>query len=115
MSGVSAVAGATGHALAISEKLSSSHAPSPVRALSPPVEGAGPSPFARMVHGLGQEINRGEAMMRHASQSATAGLDPGELLVLQAGVYRYGEAIDLASKLVDHATSGLKTVLQGNQ
>jgi hypothetical protein len=38
---------------------------------------------------------------------------PGDLIALQAGVYRYGEAVDLASRLVDRATSSVKTVLQG--
>lgn len=40
-------------------------------------------------------------------------LDASELLALQAGVYRYSEAVDLAAKLVDRASSGVKTVLQG--
>jgi hypothetical protein len=40
-------------------------------------------------------------------------MGPGELIALQAGVYRYGEAVDLASRLVDRATTSVKTVLQG--
>jgi hypothetical protein len=40
-------------------------------------------------------------------------LGPGDLLALQAGVYRYSEAVDLSAKLIDRATSGVKTVLQG--
>jgi hypothetical protein len=32
---------------------------------------------------------------------------------VQASVYRYGEVIDVASKLVDHATGSVKTVMQG--
>jgi hypothetical protein len=40
-------------------------------------------------------------------------ISPGELIALQAGVYRYGEAVDLASRLIDRATSSVKTVLQG--
>jgi hypothetical protein len=59
-------------------------------------------------------MNRGEAITR-AALSAPADLGPAGLLALQAGVYRYSEAVDLASKLVDRATSGVKTVLQGNQ
>ena len=35
------------------------------------------------------------------------------LIALQAGVYRYSEAVDLASRLVENATSALKTVIQG--
>lgn len=74
-----------------------------------------PSPFARLVHGLGHEVSRGETTMRAALHASSAGRDlgPTELLALQAGVYRYSEAVDLASKLVDRATGGVKTVLQG--
>jgi len=37
------------------------------------------------------------------------------LLALQAGIYRYGETIDLAAKLVDKAGTDVRTVLQGQQ
>lgn len=78
-------------------------------------EEEGPSLFARMLHGLGREVDRGEALVRRATTGATAGREMGsmELLALQAGVYRYSEAVDLSAKLVDRATSGVKTVLQG--
>jgi len=73
-----------------------------------------PSAFGRLVRGLGAEVQRGEALVHHAIDSASGGdLDPAQLIALQAGVYRYAEAVDLASRLVDHATTGLKTVLQG--
>ena len=42
-------------------------------------------------------------------------LGPSELLALQAGIYRYGETVDLAAKLVDKAGTNVRTVLQGNQ
>jgi hypothetical protein len=35
------------------------------------------------------------------------------LLALQAGIYRYGETMDLAARLVDKASSAVKTVVQG--
>lgn len=69
------------------------------------------SPFARVLRGLGREIDRGEHMVRGALRGGDLG--PGELLALQAGVYRYSEAVDLAAKLVDRATNGVKTVIQG--
>jgi hypothetical protein len=74
-----------------------------------------PSPFARVLRGLGREIDRGEQTMRRAIGSGSGGVDlgPAALLALQAGVYRYSEAVDLAAKLVDRASSGVKTVLQG--
>jgi hypothetical protein len=73
------------------------------------------SPFAELLRGMGREVSRGEAVMRGALGATRAGgtLDAAELIALQAGVYRYSEAVDLASKLIDHATSGLKTVVQG--
>jgi len=39
-------------------------------------------------------------------------MDPADLIALQAGVYRYGEAVDLASRLIDRVTSGVKTIVQ---
>src|ERR1700729_522686 len=72
----------------------------------------GPSPFAKLLRGLGENITSGESTMRTAV-SAAHDLGPAQLISLQATVYRYSESIDLASRLVDHATSGLKTVLKG--
>jgi len=79
----------------------------------PPPQEEGPSPFARILHGLSREVDRGEKVTRRAIEGGGKDLGPGELLALQAGVYRYSEAVDLSSKLVDRAASGVKTVLQG--
>lgn len=76
-------------------------------------EKEGPSPFAAMVRGLGKEVDQGERMVRKAVGSGGQDLGPAELIALQAGVYRYSEAVDLAAKLVDRASSGVKTVIQG--
>jgi len=80
---------------------------------SPPTEG--PSAFARLLGALGREVSQGEGVMQGALDATHSGKDlgPAELIALQAGVYRYGEAVDLASRLIDRATSGVKTVLQG--
>jgi len=51
--------------------------------------------------------------MRRAIEGTGKELGTTELLALQAGVYRYSEAVDLSAKLIDRATSGVKTVLQG--
>jgi hypothetical protein len=72
-----------------------------------------PSPFQRVLHGLGHEMDRGEGMMRRALGGGGQELGTSELLALQAGVYRYSEAVDLSAKLVDRASSGVKTVIQG--
>lgn len=73
-----------------------------------------PSPFARLVRGLGHEVQASETMVHQAIASARGGgLEPAELIALQAGVYRYSEAVDSASRLVENATNALKTVIQG--
>lgn len=80
---------------------------------SEPSAPADPSPFGKMLRALGREIDRGERTVKRVLSPAGAEMSPGELLALQAGIYRYSEAVDLSAKLVDRATSGLKTVLQG--
>jgi hypothetical protein len=86
----------------------------PARA-DPPAEPEPPSPFARILRGLAQEVDRGEATVRRtiAGRGGSSQLGNDELLALQAGVYRYSEAVDLSAKLVDRAANGVKTVLQG--
>jgi hypothetical protein len=76
-----------------------------------------PTPFAKLVHALGHEAERGEATVRGVLRGAAGGkeLSSTDLLALQAGVYRYGETIDLAAKLVDKAGTDIRTVLQGQQ
>lgn len=85
--------------------------PKSAKAEGPPSGDDEPSPFAKVLRGLGNEVDRGEKMVRHALHGGDLG--PGELLALQAGVYRYSEAVDLSAKLVDRATNGVKTVIQG--
>lgn len=73
--------------------------------------GAPDASFSKVLHGLGREIDRGEAMSARAMRG-TAELSASQLLALQAGIYRYGEAVELATKLVDRATGAVKTTLQ---
>ncbi|HYQ44961.1 MAG TPA: hypothetical protein VER11_23405 [Polyangiaceae bacterium] len=67
--------------------------------------------FARAVRGLAHEIDVGEARAAGASQLRS--YDTGTLIALQVGIYRYTEAVDLASKIVDRATNAVRTVVQG--
>jgi len=78
---------------------------------------AEPAPFAKLVGALGHEAERGEAMVRGVLRGAAGGreISSSELLALQAGIYRYGETVDLATKLVDKAGTDVRTVLQGSQ
>ena len=90
----------------------------PAPPASPPAVGAAVGPpasssFASLLSGLGREVHRGESLVRSALHAGRDTLDPGNLLALQAGVYRYGQAVDLASRLIDRATTAVKTVLQG--
>lgn len=75
----------------------------------------GPGAFASLLQSLAHEVRDGESLTRSALGAARAGqsLGPAELIALQAGIYRYGEAVNLASRLVDRATGAVKTVLQG--
>lgn len=84
---------------------------------SPPSvpSGEGPSTFARLLRGLGAEVERGDSLARTAEGAArrSVPLAPVDLIALEASVYRYSEAVDLAARLVDRSTSAVKAVLQG--
>jgi hypothetical protein len=82
---------------------------------SPSSQKPGDATFAAVLRGLGQEVQRGESLMHTALGAGRSGreLPAADLIALQAGVYRYGEVVDLASRLVDRATSSVKTVLEG--
>ncbi|HEY4102272.1 MAG TPA: hypothetical protein VGM44_00210, partial [Polyangiaceae bacterium] len=67
------------------------------------------SPFLRAARGLGKEIDLGEHQVANASELHS--YDTATLIALQAGIYRYTEAVDLASKIVDRATNAAHTVL----
>lgn len=76
------------------------------RASAPPPE----SSFQHAARRLGHEIDLGEARVTAASH--VQDYDTPTLIALQAGIYRYTEAVDLASKIVDRATSAVTTVFQ---
>lgn len=83
----------------------------------PPTAPRGPSrsePFSRVMERLGSEVDRGEKLVRGAL-SGGGRLDAGQLIALQAGIYRYSEAVDLTAKLVDRAGSAVRTTLQSGQ
>jgi hypothetical protein len=73
----------------------------------------GPSAFGKLLRGLGHELDRGEAIAERAIHGCSSGgMSPEALIALQAGIYRYSEAVDLVTKLVDRATQAVKTTLQ---
>lgn len=67
--------------------------------------------FAEVLSRLGGEIDRGERLVGRAVSGSPGSLGAGDLIALQAGIYRYTEAVDLSAKLVDRATSAVKTTL----
>ena len=78
-----------------------------------PVACGGPSPFIELMRGLGHELDQSEAVVARATRGgAGGGMSPDALIALQAGIYRYSEAVDLVTKLVDRATQAVKTTLQ---
>jgi hypothetical protein len=74
--------------------------------------GGGGASFGEVLRALGQRVDRGEAVMQRAMHSDLGGLDARALIAVQAGIYHYTEAIELAGKLVDRATNAVRTVLQ---
>lgn len=87
----------------------------PTRPSRPSAEPAvGGKSFAEVLERLGGQIDRGEALVKRAVSGGHSGMDAGDLIALQAGIYRYTEAVDLAAKLVDRSASAVKTTLQGS-
>jgi hypothetical protein len=75
-----------------------------------PAGTSGPS-FAAALEGIGSAVDRGEALIARAAHGHLGSLDSAQLIALQAGIYRYSEAVDLVAKLVDRASSAVKTVI----
>jgi hypothetical protein len=75
--------------------------------------GSGPS-FAEALQGVGGAVDRGEALIAKASRGGLGDLDSAQLIALQAGIYRYSEAVDLVAKLVDRAATAAKTVVSSH-
>lgn len=84
-------------------------APAALPPANPAPEGPG---FGTVLRALGKEIQRGEVVVDRAAHAGGRELSSGDLLALQAGVYRYVEVVDLTSKLVDRATQAVKQVVQ---
>ncbi len=101
--------------LTLPDRPAASPAPASPAPASPVHETPGGSAFASLLQSLAGEIHKGELLTRSALGVGRVGqtIGPAELIALQAGIYRYGETVDLASRLVDRATGAVRTVLQG--
>jgi hypothetical protein len=65
------------------------------------------------LQGMIDNLVNGQDKMTKIMQMALSGrqFGPSELLAMQAGVYRYSQELDLTSKVVQQATSGIKQTL----
>jgi hypothetical protein len=69
-----------------------------------------------VLHQLGSELDRGESLVETSLAGQNRKLSAGDLVALQAGIYRYSEVVDLTAKLVDRASSAVRTVIEsGNR
>ena len=61
-----------------------------------------------------EQVQSAQAQLDHVLQLAQSGksFTPAELLAIQARVYSASQQLDLAGKVVEKATSGVKQVLQ---
>ena len=82
---------------------------------SPPEAPRGPS-FQSVLKHAAEDLAEGERFMRQALRvSRRQDVSPAQLVAIQAGVYRYGQELELAGRLVDKATSAVRTTLQSQQ
>lgn len=88
--------------------------------VAPDAKGVAPSPgaagragasFQKALRGIGRAVDGGEALVAGAARGNLGSLDSAQLIALQAGIYRYSEAVDLVAKLVDRAATAVKTVV----
>ena len=87
---------------------SSPISPSPSR---PPIQ-ADHGDFKRVFERLAKEVDRGERVVRIALRGNPYADDTKGMIALQAGVYKYVEAVELCTKLVDRSANAVKTTLQ---
>ena len=75
------------------------------------------SSFSAALRRAAESIGESEAAIARGLNAARRGqtLSPERLLMLQAGVYRYSQQLELASKLVDKATGAIRQVLTSQQ
>jgi hypothetical protein len=81
-------------------------APEPEKAAA-----AGGIDFAAALRQLGGAVDQGEGLIDRTTRGSLGQLDAAQLIALQAGIYRYSEAVDLTAKLVDRAANAVRTVL----
>jgi hypothetical protein len=91
-------------------RTSAQAAPGTCRVEASRVEGTGASTAARVLDQVSAAQGRMDAILSLAESGKS--FSPAELLSLQAHVYRASQELDLAGKVVEKATGGVKQVLQ---
>jgi hypothetical protein len=79
------------------------------------VHRADPAHFQRLLERLAHEVDRGESLVTSGMHGGYEQRDAGQLIALQAGIYRYSEAVDLTVKLVDRTATTAKTILESGR
>jgi type III secretion system YscI/HrpB-like protein len=73
-----------------------------------------PSPFEKVLRGLGDQMDKGEKVMAAANHALThQALGPADLLRIQGEVSKYSMTVEVTAHVVGAAVNGVKTVLQG--
>ena len=75
------------------------------------------SSFRDALKKTANSIASGEKLIDRAIRSASRGqgMKPEQLIALQAGVFRYTQELELASKLVEKTTGAIRQTLQSQQ
>jgi hypothetical protein len=83
-------------------------APPPVPAATPP-----PSPTVHAIAQIVQRVNTGEARVDALLDAAARGktFTPGELIALQATVFRYSQTVEVLSRVTDKLVGAVKQTL----
>jgi len=84
------------------------------KAMEPVAQKAEVSKSSNALMGMMGNMEKGQASLDKLINGAASGktFSNAELLSLQAGMYKYSQELDLTSKIVEKATSGLKDTLK---
>ncbi len=84
------------------------------KAMDPVAQKADVSKTSSALMGMMGNMEKGQASLDKLINGAASGktFSNAELLSLQAGMYKYSQELDLTSKIVEKATSGLKDTLK---
>lgn len=93
---------------------SNDNKPNSPKAMDPVAQKSEVSKGSNMLMGMMGNMEKGQASLDKLINGGLGGknFSNSELLSLQAGMYKYSQELDLTSKIVEKATSGLKDTLK---